>query len=94
VIDLAYTIEKTADFSKQLIKLTKKDRLLFLALKNRIESLLINPYSSKPLRFGFSGNRRIHVNGCFVLIFEIDDSNKKIIFKRVAHHDDTYERDL
>ena len=50
-----------------------------------------NPYLGKPLTGVLKGKRREHI-GHFVLIYEIDEKEHKVIFLEFAHHDDAYKR--
>ncbi len=49
-----------------------------------------NPRVGKPLRYALRGIWRVHI-GSFVLMYEIDDKNRKVIFLKFAHHDDAYK---
>lgn len=91
---LTYELEVTEEFSKEYTKITKKDKSLLSSFEKKIEFLLENPFNSKPMQHSFYGNRRVHLSRCFVLIFEINESNKTILLKRIAHHDDAYIRKL
>jgi len=94
VIYLKYELEVTEEFSKQYTKIIKKDKGLLSSFEKKIEFLQENPLNSKPMQHSFSGNRRVHLSRCFVLIFEINESKKSLLLKRIAHHDDAYTRDI
>ncbi|MEW6238689.1 MAG: type II toxin-antitoxin system RelE/ParE family toxin [Candidatus Omnitrophota bacterium] len=61
-------------------------------LKSKISEISKNPYHYKPLRYPLNNRRRTHL-GSFVLIFEIDDEEKAIVFHSFRHHDDVYGDD-
>lgn len=77
----------TKKFAKTYSKLNKdmKERVDKL-----VEKLSENPYFGKPLKYVLKGTRRVHI-GPFVLIYEIVEREKKIIFLKFAHHDEAYK---
>jgi len=91
---LEYSLEVTENFSKQYNKLIKKNKQLQLSLEKKVLFLQDNPSSSKSLTYPMQGNRRVHICGCFVLIFEVDENKKIIILKRIMHHDQAYKKEL
>lgn len=80
---------------KKLQKLKKKmpDRLI--KLRKKIEQILnlneIELNHFKNLRAPLQKYKRVHIDKHFVLIFEINKNNKKIIFIDFDHHDKIYE---
>lgn len=52
-------------------------------------SIAKNPEIGKPLRGRLKGKRRVHV-GSFVLIYQIDEKNRRVTFLEFAHHDEAY----
>jgi addiction module RelE/StbE family toxin len=58
-------------------------------LEKSVRKIIENPYLGKPLRYVLKGTRRVHI-GPFVLIYEIIEKEKKVIFLKFAHHDEAY----
>ena len=82
-----YKIRRTKQFEKDYKKLSGS---LKIRLKKKIRSLATAPYK-KPLRNVMKGKYRIHV-GSFVLVYEIKETEKKIILERFQHHDVVYKK--
>ncbi|MGR3317741.1 MAG: type II toxin-antitoxin system RelE family toxin [Candidatus Anammoxibacter sp.] len=72
------------------VKVLKKHRELIERLQNKIEEVLIDPHHHKPLRNFLKNKRRIHV-GSFVLIFEVLENEKVVVFHSFKHHDIAYK---
>lgn len=79
----------TKDFLKDLKKI-KSDFQMQERLKGKIKEILANPYHYKPLRNVLKNRRRTHL-GSFVLIFEIIQGDRIVVFHVFRHHDDVYE---
>ena len=88
-----YGIQRTKDFKKQLKKV--KDKQSQNNIKSKIKEIAItvesNPDYYKNLKKPMQEYKRTHVNNSFVLIFRIDEENKKLIFFDYAHHDGAYQ---
>lgn len=87
-----YHIEIKPSCRESISKLCSKNPVLEKAIRNKIEQILENPHHFKPLKYGLAGERRVHILKSFVLKYEIDDSNKAVIFIAFSHHDDAYQR--
>lgn len=81
---------QSADFERATKKLLKRDRNIIDALYNKISEIIQDPYHYKPLRAPMQGLRRVHIMGCFVLTYSIDEKNKTVILHDFAHHDEAY----
>lgn len=72
-------------------KLSKKDKLLYGQLINKIEEIInsdgIERY--KNLKYNLKDSKRVHV-GHFVLIFQYDTTSNTIRFDDFDHHDKIY----
>jgi YafQ family addiction module toxin component len=84
-----YSARTTVDFDKDLKKI-KADFALQKRLQNKIEEILENPLHYKPLRNVLKNKRRTHL-GHFVLIFEVLENEKTVLFHCFKHHDEAYE---
>ena len=80
------------DCEKSIDKLCKKNPVLRKALEKKMSEILENPQHYKPLKYDFAGERRVHIMKSFVLKFEINEQNKKVIFFFFGHHDEAYKR--
>ena len=75
---------------KDLKKLSRKNKSLCEQVGKKILQIIENPELGKPLGNVLCGKRRSHV-GSFVLIYKVDEAQKKIDFLSLDHHDDAYE---
>jgi addiction module RelE/StbE family toxin len=85
-----YLIENNPELEEKLNKLKKKDRVIYNRIIKQMLKLSRNPQFGKPLTFNLKGKRRVHI-GHFVLIYQIDEINRKIIFLEFKHHDEAYK---
>ena len=86
-----YEYEIKDRLSKKLQKVAKKDRVLYEAIMKKILQIADNPYLSKPLHGKLKGKRRVHI-GHFVLIYGIDEKERRVIFLDFTHHDEAYKQ--
>jgi len=87
-----YNLEIKPSCKRDIEKLCNKNPVLKEALERKINKILENPNHFKPLRYGFAGERRVHVMKSFVLKFEVHEQNKIVTFIFFGHHDDAYRR--
>ena len=85
-----YRFEIKPTLEKKLIKIKKKDKTLFVAVREKIKEVIENPQRYKPLRYDLKGLRRVHVKRSFVLVFEVDENDKIVRFLDLDHHDRIY----
>lgn len=69
---MAYALEVGEELDKVFQKLAKKDKRTFEALSKKITEIVENPYHYKPLKAPMQNKRRVHISGCFVVIFKIE----------------------
>ena len=85
-----FSIEE--NLKKTLKRLFKKDKVMHDALMNKIEEILncrdVNHY--KNLRKPLHDFKRVHIKSSFVLIFKFIESENRIIFYDLDHHDNIY----
>ena len=89
---MTYIIEIKPSCKDSIAKLSKKNPVLQKALENKIGHILENPLQFKPLRYGLSGKRRVHIMKSFVLKYGIDEARKTVIFLFFGNHDEAYLR--
>ena len=85
-----YSFEIKEELEKSLQKLAQKDKRHYQSVVKKILQIAGNPEMGKPLRNVLKGRRRVHV-GHFVLIYEVDEKNKRVIFLDFEHHDRAYK---
>ena len=85
-----YEYEIKDRLSKKLQKVSKKDRVLYGSIMKKILQIADNPYLSKPLHGKLKGKRRVQV-GHFVLIYGIEEKERRVIFLDFTHHDEAYK---
>ena len=85
-----YSFEIKEALEKSLQKLAKKDKRHYDAVTKKILQIAEKPEIGKPLRNVLKGKRRTHI-GHFVLIYEVDDKEKKVMFLEFDHHDNAYK---
>lgn len=78
---------------KLIKKLSKKDKdmynILFKKINEIVNSENINHY--KNLKKPLPDFKRVHIKSSFVLIFQYNESDDKIIFYDLDHHDNIYK---
>ena len=83
-----FEAKTTSSFDVDYKKIRKNYELI-TRLKGKIVEILENPYHYKPLRNILKNKRRTHI-GSFVLIFEIIEEEKVVIFHALKRHDEAY----
>ena len=73
-------------------KIRKKDYQLYESMLKKIEEITENPQHYKPLKHDLKGRRRVHIEKSFVLVFQIDEDEKKVTFLDLCHHDKVYRK--
>ncbi|HIH44547.1 MAG TPA: type II toxin-antitoxin system RelE/ParE family toxin [Candidatus Methanoperedenaceae archaeon] len=86
---MTYRIVAHPEVQKEIKKLYKKDKVRYEYIKKKLKILSEQPDIGKPLRNVLKGKWRIQI-GSFVLIYEIDNNDNKIILLRFEHHDNAY----
>ena len=85
-----YRIVTEPRFDRIVRKLKRKDKTLFTELDRGVEKVLKNPELGKPLRYSLRNLRRIHVEGSFVLLYDVHACTVRLI--DFDHHDKIYEK--
>ena len=86
---IAYSLSVDPDCKTEIRKLTRKNRGLGVALNGKISEILENPCHYKPLGNVMHGARRVHICGCFVLVYEIVQP-ATVNLLSFTHHDEAY----
>ena len=88
---MAYSFIMRPELDENLKKIKKKNSVLFERIGKKIEEIVQNPERYKPLRYDMKGIRRVHLDP-FVLSFTIIESENRVEFLKVEHHDKAYKR--
>jgi len=87
-----YSIKSRKHIDKIFSKLAKKNPKKLKIIQNKLEKIVKNPYTFKPLKKPLQGKRRVHIDKSFVLIYSIDEEDKEIILEDYDHHDNIYKK--
>ena len=88
---MTYALEVAEELNKQFTKLAKRDKTTLQAIQEKIPEICENPYHYKPLRAPLQNKRRVHIAGCFVLVFSIDEERNVVRLLAFEHHDIAYK---
>jgi len=87
-----YTLSKI--LKKKVDKLFKKDKILALNFKKKIlevishNEITINTY--KNLKKPMQDKKRIHLTDNYILLFQVDIQNNRILFVDILHYNKVY----
>ncbi len=84
-----YDFKTTSNFDEDCKEVRKKHEII-RRLNKKMGKILENPYIFKPLRNVLKNKRRTHIAN-FVLIFEILEKEKVVVFHTFKNHDDAYK---
>lgn len=84
-----YSFEIKPELAEKLKKLQKKDRLLFVRVRKKIQEIIKHPVHYKPLKYGMKSIRRVHFDP-FVLTFTVNEEKQHVEFLDFGHHDEIY----
>lgn len=85
-----YMLVSEPQIERMLKSLKKKNPDLFRAVESRIIKILYNPALGKPLRNVLRNRRRVHIEGSFVLVYEIVGTEVRLL--DFDHHDKVYKK--
>lgn len=72
---------------------TKKEKDNICNKINEIkETIAYNPNHYKNLKYPYNNFKRVHVNNSFVILFDINETDKTITFWDYDHHDKIYKK--
>lgn len=89
-----YTYELRKGLEKDFHKLRKKDSDKLKKISKKIKEIITseNVTHYKNLKRPMQHLKRVHVDTAFVLVFSVNEINKKIIFEDFDHHDKIYTK--
>ena len=87
---MSYNYEIEPSCKKTINKLCKKNPLLKKILDRKMDEIIQNPSHYKPLKYGLSGEKRVHIMKSFVLKFSVNENTRLVTFLTFGHHDQAY----
>ena len=86
-----FSIEES--LKKTISKISKKDRVMHDALMSKMNEILtcqdVTHY--KNLKKPLEEFKRVHIKGSFVLLFKYIQSEDKVVFYDLDHHNNVYK---
>jgi YafQ family addiction module toxin component len=86
-----YKLAIKEKLDRKFKKLKKKDREMLALTDRKVQEILDNPYRFKSLRKPLQNKRRVHIGGSFVLIYKVNEDEKKVTLLDFDHHDNIYK---
>lgn len=87
---MEYALETASALDAKFRKMAARERKLLEIIDKKVDQILDNPHHFKPLRGDMRGSRRVHIEGPFVLTYEIDEQRKIVRLLDFDHHDKVY----
>ncbi|MEE9259155.1 MAG: type II toxin-antitoxin system RelE/ParE family toxin [Nitrospinaceae bacterium] len=81
---------RVSDNCRKHIKKIRSSHDLKKRLKTKMREILADPHHYKPLRNVLKNHFRTHI-GSYVLIFEVQEMEKTVVFHSFLHHDEAYK---
>jgi mRNA-degrading endonuclease RelE of RelBE toxin-antitoxin system len=85
-----YTLVLSGAFKRIVKKLKRRDPAMLRQLEGGVAKILREPVLGKPLGNALRNYRRIHVEGSFVLLYELKGYEVRLI--DLDHHDKIYKK--
>ena len=93
---MPFKYDVSDELEETLAKLFKKDRKRYEIIMKKIEEAsardLITIDFYKNLKHELKEYKRVHIDKSFVLLFKVFKQEKFIIFDRLDHHDNIYQK--
>ncbi len=90
--DEKYTLVSAPLFQKVMRRLKRKNPDLWRSTISHFPKLEHDPELGKPLRHSFRNYHRVHIEGSFVLLYEIQ--GRLVVLTDLDHHDRIYKKYL
>lgn len=87
---IRYTLVLSPRYRDSLKRVKRSKPDLLMPLEAGVTKILRDPMLGKPLRNKFRGNRRVHIAGPFVLLYEIVGTEIRLL--DFDHHDKIYKK--
>ena len=85
-----YSILASSNADRIFAKLSKKNPKQMEIICKKVEEISKNPSRYKNLKSPLSHLKRVHIDTHFVLVFEVNETEKEITLIDYAHHDNIY----
>ena len=85
-----YNLLISEDADTTMKKMFRKNAKMQEIIRKKVKQIAEDPYRFKPLHAPLQNKRRVHIAGCFVLIYDIVESEKIVRIIKFAHHDQAY----
>lgn len=87
-----YTKRINSIFKKKVkkVKNIKEQEKIWKKMDEISKTLETNPNHYKNLHPPLKKFKRVHVNGCYVILFRVNQNTKEVFFENYAHHDEIY----
>ncbi len=85
-----YSLVAADQYKRVLKKLRRKNPALVLEIERVVGRILQYPEFGKPLRHSLRNYRRVHIEGSFVLLYEINGTVLRLL--DFDHHDRIYKK--
>lgn len=86
-----YSYELRKSVERVFFKLARKNPKQLEIIWKKIQEVIQDPQHYKNLRSPLQHLKRVHIDKSFTLLFSVDESNKKVIFEELDHHDNIYK---
>ena len=86
-----YSLAIKKGLDKKFQKLRKKDKEQLRLIEKKVQDILSDPFRFKSLRKPLQNKRRVHIDGSFVLIYEINQEEGVVTLVDFDHHDIIYK---
>lgn len=87
-----YELELRKSVEKIFFKLAKRNPKQLETVEKKISEILKEPHHYKNLRKPLQHLKRVRIDKSFVLVFSVNENEKKIIIEDYDHHDNIYKK--
>ena len=87
-----YTVSHRSKVDEIFKKLAKKNPKQLEIIAKKLQQILESPHRFKLLSNTMKGQRRVHIDESFVLVYSIDERNRVVIIEDYDHHDNIYKK--
>lgn len=85
-----YSFDIKENLDKKLSKISNKNPKQLEIIYKKVEEVIKNPQHYKNLKSPMQHLKRVHIDKSFVLLFSVNEQEKKVVFERIEHHDNIY----
>ena len=87
-----YLLDLRKKVKEKFHKMEKKEKKQLGIINKKVLQIREDPHKFKPLSNVMKGQRRVHIDKSFVLVYSIDERNKTVILEDYDHHDIIYKK--